>query len=587
MRAQFNTPAVVPVPLLPRSGLDAWQPLIEQEVPPGTLRGAIYDRASEPGGYVYAEQAHYKTAAAAARLHNVAVIMYRHEDKKGSKRNRAGLADVLRAAELRLIDVVIVDTLARLDRRGPDRLKTLERLEQLGVKVLVASKQRFDEPGVIRYVEAWQDEQYLRDQADKTIRMMPHAIAAGKHPGPDPIGYHRVYELADKVGEKPTSRLVRHPDYGPLVGDVFKNYADGASIVDIVHDLNSGPLPNPKADDGCWQCSTIRAMLRRKVYLGVVEWGRSHPGEWGKYDGYAHKEGAHEALVSPELWEQAQARLQTRKGARRVNQRGQRSYLLDSTLVCGRCGSHVYTGCNGVSKGSSEWYVCARRHRLGRHACAEPHVSVRLADEAVLTQIKRLEGKPWEPQAFDAAVRRDPHEGERRRLRSLVSADERELVNQARAFTSAADFSPEVTAAFSQVAEEIKARLRRHQAELAALPERHADTVTAKEVYDLLTQRDIPMLLANAQARPDMDVVRDIVAKTVSIARIVERGSRSGATGKATWARAEVEWTPEVQLLDGGLLALADDAVPASATRHEMAAERARRYRARQRAVHP
>ena len=45
-----------------------------------------------------------------------------------------------------------------------------------------------------------------------------------------------------------------------------------------------------------------------------------------------------------------------------------------------------------------------------------------LADEAVLAQVARLKGIPWEPQASDEVVRRDPHEAERRRLCGVIAA---------------------------------------------------------------------------------------------------------------------------------------------------------------------
>jgi hypothetical protein len=210
---------------------------------------------------------------------------------------------------------------------------------------------------------------------------------------------------------------------------------------------------------------------------------------------------------------------------------------------------------------------------------------VRLADEAVLQQVMRLGAIPWEPQAFDEVVQRDPHEAERRRLRALISADEQAFKDNFTAYRMAGDFSPEATKAYRVDQEEIKLRLRHHQDQLAALPERHVDTVKAKDVHDLLMQRDIATFVANARARGDVEALRDIVVQTVSTARIVARGSRSGSGRRATWARADVEWTPEVQLLlEAGRLVLANDVAPGQpATDRAMAAERARRYRARKR----
>jgi DNA invertase Pin-like site-specific DNA recombinase len=179
--------------------------------------------------------------------------------------------------------MIVVDHLSRLGRRGPERLKVLYELDRLNVKVLVVSKQRADEPGIVRYVQAWQDEEYLREQARKTISNMPRVIKAGKHPAPTPIGYRRVYPTLETYDRKVQSVLVKDDHYGPLVQSIFRDYAGGTSIRDIVYALNAGPLPNPKARDGKWSYDTVRGMLSRKVYIGLVEWGREHVGEWGPY----------------------------------------------------------------------------------------------------------------------------------------------------------------------------------------------------------------------------------------------------------------------------------------------------------------
>ena len=127
--------------------------------------------------------------------------------------------------------------------------------------------------------------------------------------------------------------------------------------------------------------------------------------------------------------------------------------------------------------------------------------------------------------------------------------------------------------------------MRHHKDQLAALPERRVDTVKAKEVHESLMQCNIPAFLADARARGDVEVLRDIVVQTVSAARIVARGSRTGKGRQATWAKAEVDWTPEVQLLlDAGRLVLGPEASPPERTTpQELAKERARRYRARKR----
>jgi hypothetical protein len=85
-----------------------------------------------------------------------------------------------------------------------------------------------------------------------------------------------------------------------------------------------------------------------------------------------------------------------------------------------------------------------------------------------------------------------------------------------------------------------------------------------------------------------VEVLRDILVQTIKEARITQRGSRTGKGRQATWAKAHVEWTPEVQLLlAAGEVVLGDDVrTPEATTPQELAKERARRYRARKRERH-
>jgi hypothetical protein len=152
-------------------------------------------------------------------------------------------------------------------------------------------------------------------------------------------------------------------------------------------------------------------------------------------------------------------------------------------------------------------------------------------------------------------------------LQALIAADEDALAANATAFRVAGDFSPEVAAAFRKDAQEISLRLRHHKDQLAALPERQVNTVKAKEVHNLLMHSDMPQFIADARARGDVEVLRDILAQTIKEARITERGSRTGKGRQATWAKAHVEWTPEVQLLlAAGEVVLGDDVRTPEAT---------------------
>lgn len=265
-----------------------------------------------------------------------------------------------------------------------------------------------------------------------------------------------------------------------------------------------------------------------------------------------------------------------------MNERGRPLSLLSGILMCPACGERMYVHHRRVDGTLYGQYYCASRAK-GKSDCQAASISETLADEAMLREVVRLERRPWDPGRFDQAVQADPNEGLRRRLATELADAKAELQDNARAYAVAGDFSPEVTDAFRAVAQQISLKIRHLEDQLATLPQQTVDTVRAKEVHDILASHDIADFVRGAQERGDREVLRDILRTCVLRAWISERGSATGTGRSARWAKATVEWTPEVQLLlASGHLTLGPEAeVPGRKSERELAAERARRYRAR------
>jgi hypothetical protein len=78
-----------------------------------------------------------------------------------------------------------------------------------------------------------------------------------------------------------------------------------------------------------------------------------------------------------------------------------------------------------------------------------------------------------------------------------------------------------------------------------------------------LTQTEIPMLIDALVVQDDRQGLRDLVQDLVQCARIVERVPAS----HARWLRAEVTWTPDIQLLLEHKLLTLDTPKPTSLPR--------------------
>jgi Recombinase zinc beta ribbon domain/Recombinase/Resolvase, N terminal domain len=549
----------------------------------GEIPALLFDRASVPGGYIHAEQSHYDKLCKLAHRENAYIAYYLWEDEKGDKEDRKLYQQALALAKEGKYKILVIAEPARFSRGGHERIRKFELLEKYGVRILRGDDETYDVPGERRYVEAYQDNDFLRKQAIKAIDNLPYAVKSGKMPGHMPTGLKRELRLnEDKTAVEAV--IVHHPIYGPLVQKMARDYISGIPVRRIVAELNAGTAPNPNnKDTGLWTTKTVYSIFHCYANLGVIKWGRTHRARHIPYSGEVITvDNAFEPLLDEPTWAQLHARLSNEKSHRNVTRQGYPAQLLDGTLRCSSCGGNMYVT-STTSNGHRYYsYVCAATRR-GLAKCDNPSISHRVADQAVINEILRLERKPWQSEAFDAAVQSDPHEPLRIKLRAEIAQAESDMKAHARKVMSMGDMPPEMLEAMREIADEIALRIRHLKDQLASVPKKTVDPVAARTLYERMAQDDIVAYVMEAQAKGATDVLKDIVAELVESATIVERTSGNGTSKRSTWARAQVKWMPHVELLlSAGILTVNPVMAtqPAGDTRMSTA-ERIRRYRER------
>ena len=139
-------------------------------------------------------------------------------------------------------------------------------------------------------------------------------------------------------------RYVINPNEASLVREIFRRYADGETVEEIVSDLNARQITAAERMD--WDRKTLQNMLQNKKYIGVYSWGE-------KSD-----DAGIPQIVSNEVFDQVQKKLQENAS------RGARSkascaneYMLSGKLRCGCCGD-IMTGntSNGI-----HYYTCKNK----------------------------------------------------------------------------------------------------------------------------------------------------------------------------------------------------------------------------------
>ena len=295
----------------------------------------------------------------------------------GASLDRPALRQLIQDVQAGSVDRVLVYKLDRLSRSQKDTLYLIEDVFLASGADFVSMTENFDTAtplgrAMIGILSVFA--QLEREQIRERLSMGAIARAkAGKYGGSDrlPIGYDYT-----------AGHLVVNEVERAQVEAVFRMYAAGLSPRSIADTLNSeGRLHK----GGTWKPGTIRKMVEKRTYIGEVLYGGAwYPGE-------------HEAIISRELFDQAQAVAQRSREQHLLhNSRPARatSYL-GGLLYCGNCGAR-YCKCKRTTKqGVLFTYQCNSRNKKNPAAVKDPtcrnkNWPMEELDRIVLDQVRGL-----------------------------------------------------------------------------------------------------------------------------------------------------------------------------------------------------
>lgn len=213
---------------------------------------------------------------------------------------------------------------------------------------------------------------------------------------------------------------------------IYEEFTSGRPMRTIVRDLNADGVPAPRG--GRWGRTTVKSILKNPAYRGRHVWNRHTRAKFyravsgGKIiraearetkslrfnseDDWIAKEGAWKALVDPETWDAAQARLASApKTPRSLRGRGADSPYLASGLLECTCGRH-WTGSSYLKKRARQKEISERKESdynlyyrcLGRdNGCESRSIRRDVLDGYLETRIAELYHEP----AIQAALWRE------------------------------------------------------------------------------------------------------------------------------------------------------------------------------------
>ncbi len=289
---------------------------------------------------------------------------------------RAGLFNMLAAADRGEFALILVEDLDRLSRSASGTHGMLEEMEALDIVVCTVSS------GIVNDMEvafkAAQNARALKGQAEKVRRGQEGTVKDGRISGQVAYGYRMVLALNGKNGQ-------REPDpvQAAVVRRIMTDYVSGMTALDIAKTLNAEGVPGPRGK--AWLPGAINGnadtgvgILRNKLYIGKNEWGRTvtrHNRHKGTSRAKITPASArtivdvpHMRIVDDELFEAVQARLESRRSTP-SSFRDQRrpTYMLSGLCWCGVCGKKYGVVSDKLSCiGSAREGTCDNRRRVAR-----------------------------------------------------------------------------------------------------------------------------------------------------------------------------------------------------------------------------
>ena len=348
------------------------------------MRAAIYARRSTEEHQVASldvqlEEARRYLAARGWSLDHAHVYIddaiSRAEFKK-----RPGLLALLNAAEARAFDVVITRDETRL---GGDTYRTgivIQDLLDHGARLFyyfTDEEVRLD-GAVEKFLVAarsFASELEREKTSQRTHEHLMTKARRGLNVGGRVYGYDNVEIMEGDRRARVEYRI--NPAQADVVREIFHRYAAGEGVKTIAKDLNARGVPTPRTGKrgvGAWCSGSIKPMLQRERYRGVIVWGMKEKAyrkgtkvridrpecEWIRVDVPDLR------IIDDELWAAVQARMGQKKNYGRSRSSGAPPrYLLSGFSRCGTCGGPIQVINGKVSYTPVKVYVCAYHRERG------------------------------------------------------------------------------------------------------------------------------------------------------------------------------------------------------------------------------
>ena len=307
------------------------------------------------------------------------------------------------------VSYVLVFKLSRFGRNAADVLATLQVMQDFGVN-LICVEDGIDSSKdagklMISVLSAVAEIERENIRVQTMEGRMQKAREGKWNGGFAPYGYALI-----------DGKLVVNEEEAVVIRTIFDQYVNTDlgenGIAKYLENHGIHKIARQNGKNPLFDAALIRRIIQNPVYSGKISYGRRRTekvhGTRNEYrqvkkDDYLLVDGLHEALVSEEVWEQAQVKVaaQAKKYEKVNRDKREKIHLLSEILKCPVCGAGMY-GNKSIKKrkdGSNYkdfyYYGCKHRNMTRGHKCDyKKQVHEELLDASVAEVISKLVSNP-------------------------------------------------------------------------------------------------------------------------------------------------------------------------------------------------
>jgi len=296
------------------------------------------------------------------------------------------------------IDMIITKSISRFARNTLDCLKYIRQLKDKNIAVFFEKENinTMDSKGEIMLTIMASLAQQESQSLSQNVKL---GIQYRYQQGEIQINHNRFLGYTKDENKQ----LVIDPEGGEIVKRIYREYLEGASLLQIARGLEQDGVLTA-VDKNKWRPETLKKILQNEKYIGDALLQKTYTVDFlskkrVKNNGIVpqyYVENNHEPIIPRDLYMQVQEEMARRTNIRSGKGEKKRvyssKYALSSIVYCGECGD-IYRRVHWNNRGSKSivWRCVSRLEEKGSE-CTSPTINEETLQNGVVKAINELLG---------------------------------------------------------------------------------------------------------------------------------------------------------------------------------------------------